>query len=58
MLHRAGFGVTGAEVDAVVARDWPSYVDAVLGADPDADPGAVATPMPSLPELRPPFLLT
>lgn len=48
MLRRAGFGVTGPEVDAAVGRDWPAYVDAMLAADPDADPGAVATPMPAL----------
>ncbi|BBX64846.1 hypothetical protein MSAS_40200 [Mycobacterium saskatchewanense] len=47
-LRRAGFGATGPEVDAAVTRDWPSYVDAMLGAKPDADPGAVATPMPAL----------
>jgi uncharacterized protein (DUF1800 family) len=46
MLRRAGFGVTGAEVDAVAAKDWPAYVDTALNANPDADPGAVATPMP------------
>jgi uncharacterized protein (DUF1800 family) len=50
MLRRAGFGVTGPEVDAAVTRDWPSYVDAMLGANPDADPGAIATPIPSLAE--------
>ncbi|HUH69416.1 MAG TPA: DUF1800 domain-containing protein [Mycobacterium sp.] len=49
-LRRAGFGVTGPEVDAAVTRDWPSYVDAMLGANQDADPGALATPMPSLAE--------
>jgi uncharacterized protein (DUF1800 family) len=54
VLRRAGFGVTGHEVDAAVTRDWPSYVDALLGANPDTDPGAVATPMPSLAEPRPP----
>ncbi|MEE3751371.1 DUF1800 domain-containing protein [Mycobacterium intracellulare] len=54
MLRRAGFGVTGPEVDAAVARDWSGYVDALLGADPDVDPGAVATPMPSLPTPSPP----
>ena len=48
MLRRAGFGVSGPEVDAAVKRDWPTYVDAMLAADPDADPGAVATPMPAL----------
>jgi len=50
VLRRAGFGVTGPEVDAALNQDWPSYVDAMLGADPDADRGAVATPMPSLAE--------
>ncbi len=54
VLRRAGFGVTGPEVDAVVSRDWPSYVDAMLGANPDADPGAIATSMPALVEPRPP----
>ncbi len=54
VLRRAGFGVTGPEVDAVVTRDWPAYVDAVLGADPDADPGAVATPIPRLDPPRAP----
>ena len=53
VLRRAGFGVTGPEVDAAVTRPWPAYVDAMLGADPDADPGATATPMPSLAEPRP-----
>ena len=53
-LRRAGFGVTGPEVDAALTRDWPAYVDAMLGANPDADPGAVATPMPTLPSPRAP----
>jgi uncharacterized protein (DUF1800 family) len=53
MMRRAGFGVTGPEVDAVVTRGWPDYVDAMLGADPDADPGAVATPIPALQEPHP-----
>lgn len=53
-LRRAGFGVTGPEVDAAVARDWAGYVDAILAADPDADPGARATPMPTLEPPRPP----
>jgi uncharacterized protein (DUF1800 family) len=54
VLRRAGFGVTGPEVDAVVTRDWPAYVDAMLGANPDADPRAVTTPMPALAESSPP----
>jgi uncharacterized protein (DUF1800 family) len=54
MLRRAGFGVTGPQVDAVAAKNWSRYVDAALGADPEADPGARATPMPTLPTLRGP----
>jgi uncharacterized protein (DUF1800 family) len=54
MLRRAGFGVTGPQVDAVAAKNWSRYVDAALSADPEADPGARATPMPTLPILRPP----
>jgi uncharacterized protein (DUF1800 family) len=54
MLRRAGFGVTGPQVDAVAAKNWSKYVDAALSADPEADPGARATPMPTLPILRVP----
>src|ERR1700758_3188696 len=54
MLRRAGFGVTGPEVDAAVGRDWSGHVDAMLAANPDADPGAIATPMPSLEPPRAP----
>ena len=54
VLRRAGFGTTGAQIDAVAAKDWSSYVDAALSADPGADPGALATPMPNLPTLRGP----
>jgi len=50
VLRRAGFGVTGPEVDAAVRCDWPSYVGAMLDAHPDADRGAKATPMPALAE--------
>jgi uncharacterized protein (DUF1800 family) len=53
-LRRAGFGVTGPEVDAAVRQDWSSYVNAMLGANPDADPGAVATPMPTFAATRRP----
>jgi len=52
VLRRAGFGVTGALVDAVAGQNWSKYVDAALSADPNADPGAVATPMPTPPALR------
>ena len=54
VLRRTGFGVTGAQVDAVTGEDWSRYVDIALAADPDADPGAVATPIPTLPTLRRP----
>ena len=54
LLRRTGFGVTGAQVDAVAKQNWPAYVDAALRADPAADPGAIATPMPTLPTLRGP----
>jgi uncharacterized protein (DUF1800 family) len=47
-LRRAGFGTTGPEVDTVASVAWPAYVDRALGSDPAADPGAAATPMPSL----------
>jgi uncharacterized protein (DUF1800 family) len=46
VLRRTGFGTTGRQVDAVAAQGWPKYVDAALAADPDKDPGAIATPMP------------
>ena len=54
VLRRTGFGTTGAQVDAVAAKNWSKYVDAALSADPEADPGARATPMPTLPTLRGP----
>ncbi|WP_343601202.1 DUF1800 domain-containing protein [Mycobacterium sp.] len=53
-LRRCGFGVTGARVDAMAGQDWAGYVGAALDADPDADAGAVATPMPTLPAPRGP----
>jgi uncharacterized protein (DUF1800 family) len=49
MLRRAGFGATGPQIDAVVSQDRSTYLDQVLGTDPDADPGAIATPMPAVP---------
>jgi uncharacterized protein (DUF1800 family) len=38
----------------VSGQNWSKYVDAALAADPAADPGAVATPMPTPPALRGP----
>jgi len=46
LLRRAGFGATGPQIDAVANQDWSVYLDQALGSDPDADPGAVATPRP------------
>jgi uncharacterized protein (DUF1800 family) len=51
VLRRTGFGTTGAQVDAVARQNWSKYVDAALAANPNADPGAVATPMPTSPTL-------
>jgi uncharacterized protein (DUF1800 family) len=47
LLRRAGFGATGPQIDAVANLDWSTYLDGVLGLDPDADPGALATPRPT-----------
>ena len=48
VLRRAGFGASGPQVDAVSGQDLSAYLDAALAQDPDADPGALATPMPQL----------
>ena len=50
LLRRAGFGVTGSQVDTVAKQNWSDYIDAALRADPEADRGAVATPVPTLTE--------
>ena len=47
LMRRAGFGATGAQVDAVVSQGASAYLDGALGLDPNADPGAIETPMPS-----------
>ena len=46
VLRRAGFGATGPQIDAVAGQDLSAYLDHALSSDPNADPGAVATPMP------------
>jgi uncharacterized protein (DUF1800 family) len=46
LLRRTGFGATGPQIDAVAKQDWSAYLDQALSLDPDADPGAVATPRP------------
>src|SRR5882757_6619337 len=48
LLRRSGFGATGPQIDAVMHQDLSIYLDNVLGSDPDADPGAIATPLPAL----------
>jgi uncharacterized protein (DUF1800 family) len=49
LLRRTGFGAVGPQIDALAGQDWSHYLDDVLGSDPDADPGARATPMPIVP---------
>lgn len=49
LLRRTGFGATGPQIDVIAGQDWSTYLDAVLDADPEADPGAAATPMPAFP---------
>jgi len=51
VLRRAGFGATGPEIDAVT--DPAGYLHAALTGDPEADPGARATPIPSFPPPTP-----
>lgn len=48
LLRRTGFGATGPQIDALAGNDWSSYLDTVLDANPAADAGARATPMPLL----------
>ncbi|ATL70326.1 DUF1800 domain-containing protein [Nocardia terpenica] len=52
VLRRIGFGATGPEIDAV--GDPVGYLRAALAADPNADPGARATPLPQFPPPAPP----
>ena len=51
LLRRTGFGTTGPRVDALQGQDVGAYLDGVLGTDPEADPGARATPMPDYPDV-------
>ena len=53
VLRRAGFGATGAQIDALSGTDMAGYLSAALRSDPDADPGALSTPMPTLPNPGP-----
>ncbi|MEP6798707.1 MAG: DUF1800 domain-containing protein [Lapillicoccus sp.] len=47
LLRRAGFGATGAEIDAAVAQGASAWLSAALASDPEKDPGALRTPVPS-----------
>ncbi|MCU1698702.1 MAG: hypothetical protein JWR34_4765 [Mycobacterium sp.] len=51
LLRRTGFGTTGSRVDALQGQDIGEYLDGVLGADSESDPGARATPMPDYPDV-------
>ena len=55
--HTCSGGTTSGQrepqVDAVVGKNRSAYLDTVLNADPEADPGARATPMPVVPERAP-----
>ena len=53
LVRRTGFGATGSDVDAVVREGAAAYVERILAADPQRDPGALATPAPQLPYLPP-----
>jgi uncharacterized protein (DUF1800 family) len=51
LLRRTGFGTSGPQVDALQGEDVGAYLDRLLAADPEADPGARATPMPVYPDV-------
>ena len=47
LVRRTGFGASGVAVDAAVKLGAGPYIASLLVADPAADPGALATPVPS-----------
>ncbi|MEY9908592.1 uncharacterized protein (DUF1800 family) [Catenulispora sp. MAP12-49] len=51
LLRRAGFGASGAEIDAAAKAGYEATVTALL-APAGADPGAAATPMPDFPAMK------
>lgn len=53
LLRRAGFGARGTDVDAAIRLGPTRYVAGMLSADPSADPGAKATPLPSFSAVSP-----
>ena len=54
VLRRSGFGISGREVDAVVAIGSEKYMEAALAMHPNDDPGAAATPAPVFVQPDPP----
>jgi uncharacterized protein (DUF1800 family) len=53
LLRRAGFGASGAEIDAAAKAGYEATVAALL-APAGADPGAAATPAPAFPAMKEP----
>ena len=53
LLRRAGFGASGAEIDAAAKAGYEATVAALL-APAGADPGAAATPPPDFPAMKVP----
>jgi len=53
LLRRAGFGASGAEIDAAVKAGYEATVSALV-APAGADPGAAATPPPDFPAVKAP----
>jgi uncharacterized protein (DUF1800 family) len=53
VLRRTGFGATGAAVDVAARTGVASYVRAILAANPAADRGATATPLPTFDPIAP-----
>ena len=53
LLRRAGFGASGAEIDAAAKAGYEATVSALL-APAGADPGAAATPPPNFPAMKAP----
>ncbi|TSD94439.1 DUF1800 domain-containing protein [Skermania sp. ID1734] len=54
VLRCAGFGARGSEVDAAVGSDVGALISAALQTDPESDPGARRTPVPTFPALQAP----
>ncbi len=53
LLRRTGFGTTGPAVDAALKTGSSAYLATALAADPEADPGAKATPAPAFEQVAP-----